>query len=200
MKRIALAAALALATASAFAAPVTYKLDPNHTVVLASWSHFGFSHPSVNFGQVDGSLTYDDKNVAASSVQVTLPLAGLNGFVPDFTEHLLSGDFFEADKYPSATFKSTKVEAAGAGKLKVTGNLTIKDQTKPVVLNVTLNKAAEHPMGKRPAIGFDAVSTIKRSDFGVGKFAPNVSDEVELRITTEAMTPKPDAAAKPAKK
>lgn len=200
MKRIALAAALALATASAFAAPVTYKLDPNHTVVLASWSHFGFSHPSLNFGQVDGTLVYDDKNVGASSVQVTLPLAGLNSFVPDFDEHLRSGDFFEADKYPNATFKSTKVEAAGEGKLKVTGNLTIKDQTKPVVLNVTLNKAAEHPMGKRPAIGFDAVSTIKRSDFGVGKFAPNVSDEVELRITTEAMTPKPDAAAKPAKK
>lgn len=200
MKRIALAAALALATASAFAAPVTYKLDPNHTVVLASWSHFGFSHPSLNFGQVDGTLVYDAKNVGASSVQVTLPLAGLNSFVPDFDEHLRSGDFFEADKYPNATFKSTKVEAAGEGKLKVTGNLTIKDQIKPVVLNVTLNKAADHPMAKRAAIGFDAVSTIKRSDFGVGKFVPNVSDEVELRITTEAMVPKPEDAAKPAKK
>lgn len=200
MKRIALAAALALATASAFAAPVTYKLDPNHTVVLASWSHFGFSHPSLNFGQVDGTLVYDAKNIGASSVQVTLPLAGLNSFVPDFDEHLRSGDFFEADKYPNATFKSTKVEAAGEGKLKVTGNLTIKDQTKPVVLNVTLNKAADHPMAKRAAIGFDAVSTIKRSDFGVGKFVPNVSDEVELRITTEAMVPKPEDAAKPAKK
>lgn len=200
MKRIALAAVLALATASAFAAPVTYKLDPNHTLVLASWSHFGFSHPSVNFGQVDGTLTYDDKNIGASSVQVTLPLAGLTAFLPDFDEHLRSADFFEADKYPNATFKSTKVEAAGAGKLKVTGNLTIKDQTKPVVLNVTLNKAADHPMAKRAAIGFDAVSTIKRSDFGVGKFVPNVSDEVELRITTEAMVPKPDDAAKPAKK
>lgn len=200
MKRIALAAVLALATASAFAAPVTYKLDPNHTVVLASWSHFGFSHPSLNFGQVDGTLVYDDKNVGASSVQVTLPLAGLNSFVPDFDEHLRSADFFEADKYPNATFKSTKVEAAGAGKLKVTGNLTVKDQTKPVVLNVTLNKAADHPMAKRAAIGFDATATIKRSDFGVGKFVPNVSDEVELRITTEAMVAKPGDAAKPAKK
>ncbi len=198
MRRLVLAAALALTAASAFAAPVTYKLDPNHTVVLASWSHFGYSHPSLNFGQVDGTLVYDADNVGASSVQVTLPLAGLNSFVPDFDEHLRSADFFEADKYPNATFKSTKVEAAGEGKLKVTGNLTIKDQTKPVVLNVTLNKAADHPMAKRAAIGFDAVSTIKRSDFGVGKFVPNVSDEVELRITTEAMVPKPDATA-PAK-
>lgn len=198
MKRIALAVVLALAAASAFAAPVTYKLDPNHTVVLASWSHFGFSHPSLNFGQVDGTLVYDADNVGASSVQVTLPLAGLNSFVGDFDEHLRSADFFEADKYPNATFKSTKVEAAGEGKLKVTGDLTIKDQTKPVVLDVTLNKAADHPMAKRPAIGFDATATIKRSDFGVGKFAPNVSDEVELRITTEAMVPKADA--EPAKK
>ncbi|MCL1635551.1 YceI family protein [Luteimonas sp. SX5] len=194
MRRLVLAAALALTVGSAFAAPVTYKLDPNHTVVLASWSHFGYSHPSLNFGQVDGTLVYDADNVGASSVQVTLPLAGLNSFVPDFDEHLRSADFFEADKYPNATFKSTKVEAAGKDKLKVTGNLTIKDQTKPVVLDVTLNKAADHPMAKRAAIGFDATAKIKRSDFGVGKFAPNVSDEVELRITTEAMVPKPEEA------
>jgi len=196
MKRIVLAAALALAAASAFAAPVTYKLDPNHTMVLASWSHFGFSHPAANFGQADGTLVYDAKNVGASSVQVTLPLAGLNSFVPDFDEHLRSADFFDAAKYPTVTFKSTKVEAAGEGKLKITGNLTIKDQTKPVVLDVTLNKAADHPMAKRAAIGFDAVTTLKRSDFGVGNYAPNVSDEVKLQITTEALVPKPDAAKK----
>ena len=196
MKRIVLAAALALAAASAFAAPVTYKLDPNHTMVLASWSHFGFSHPAANFGQADGTLVYDAKNVGASSVQVTLPLAGLNSFVPDFDEHLRSADFFDAAKYPTVTFKSTKVEAAGEGKLKITGNLTIKDQTKPVVLDVTLNKAADHPMAKRAAIGFDAVTTLKRSDFGVGNYAPNVSDEVKLQITTEALVPKPDAANK----
>lgn len=194
MRRLALAAALVLAAGSAFAAEVTYKLDPNHTVVLASWSHFGYSHPAANFGQADGTLVYDADKVAASSVQVTLPLAGLNSFVPDFDEHLRSADFFEADKYPNITFKSTKVEAAGKDKLKVTGDLTIKDQTKPVVLDVTLNKAAEHPMGKRAAIGFDATATVKRSEFGVGKFAPNVSDEVQLRITTEAMVPKPEAA------
>ncbi len=194
MRRLVLAAALALTAASAFAAPLTYKLDPNHTVVLASWSHFGFSHPSVNFGQVDGTLVYDADKVGASSVEVTLPLAGIDGFVPDFNEHLRSADFFEAEKYPNATFKSTKVEAVGKDKLKVTGNLTIKDQTKPVVLDVTLNKAADHPMAKRAAIGFDAKATIKRSDFGVGKFVPNVSDEVELRITTEAMVAKPEDA------
>ncbi|MDQ3495724.1 MAG: YceI family protein [Pseudomonadota bacterium] len=194
MKRFALAAALALFAIPAFAAPVTYKIDPNHTQVLASWSHFGFSNPVANFGEAEGAIVYDADDVSASSVQVTLPLSGLNAFVPAFNEHLRSGDFFEAETYPGVTFKSTKVEAAGEDRLKVTGDLTIKGTTRPVVLDVTLNKAAEQPMAKRQAIGFDATTTVKRTDFGLGKFAPGVSDEVTLRITTEAIVPKPAAA------
>ena len=184
------AALLAFAVAPAFAAPVTYKLDPTHTIVLAQWNHFGFSNPSASFTDVDGTLVYDAANVGKSSVQVTLPLSGLNGFSTKFNEHLRSADFFDATAFPSATFKSTKVEAAGEGKLKVTGDLTIKDVTRPVVLDVTLNKAGEHPMSKVPAIGFDATATISRTEFGVGKFAPAVSDEVKLRITTEASAAK----------
>ncbi len=194
MKRLALATALSLFAASAFAAPVTYKLDPSHTNVIAQWNHFGFSNPYANFGQVDGTLVYDADDVSASSVQVTLPLTGLDSFVADFDEHLKSADFFDAASFPAATFKSTAVEAAGEGKLKVTGDLTIKDITQPVVLDVTLNKAGVHPMNQREAIGFDATATIKRSDFGVGAYVPNVGDEVKLRITTEAMVPKADAA------
>jgi polyisoprenoid-binding protein YceI len=196
MKRIALAVALTLATASAFAAPggangaTTYEIDPNHTNVLASWSHFGFSHPSVNFGEADGSIVYDADDVSKSSVQVTLPLKGLSALAEDFYDHLTSADWFDAAKFPDATFKSTRVESGGEGKLKVTGNLTVKGVTKPVVLDVKLNKAGHHPNGGREAIGFDATATVKRSDFDLGKYAPNVSDEVELRITTEAMVPK----------
>ncbi|MFC3716634.1 YceI family protein [Luteimonas soli] len=189
MKRLALAAALSLFAASAFAAPMTYKLDPHHTMVIAQWNHFGFSNPYANFGDVDGTLVYDADDVSASSVEVTLPLTGLSSFAADFDTHLKSADFFDAAKFPVATFKSTKVEAAGEGKLKVTGDLTIKDVTKPVVLDVTLNKAGVHPMTKREAIGFDATATIKRSDFGVDMYVPNVGDEVKLRITTEAMAP-----------
>lgn len=184
------AALLAFAAAPAFAEPVTYKLDPSHTNVLAQWSHFGFSNPFANFGNVEGTLVYDAKNVANSSVQVTLPLSGLESFTPKFNEHLRAADFFDAAKFPNATFKSTKVEAAGAGKLKVTGNLTIKDVTRPVVLDATLNKAGEHPMSKAATIGFDATTTISRTEFGVGAYAPNVGDTVTLRITTEASVPK----------
>ena len=184
------AALLAFAAAPAFAAPVTYKIDPTHTTVLAQWNHFGFSNPSASFGNVEGTLVYDAADVAKSSVEVTLPLSGLEGFSAKFNEHLRSADFFDAAKFPKATFKSTKVEAAGEGKLKVTGDLTIKDTTRPVVLDVTLNKAADHPMTKAPAIGFDATTTLSRTEFGVGNYAPAVSDEVSLRITTEASVPK----------
>ncbi len=172
----------------------TYKLDPSHTDVLVQWTHMGFSNPSAHFGNVDGTLVFDAADPTKSSVQVTLPLSGLNSFTAKFDEHLKSGDFFDAAKFPNATFKSTKVEAAGTNKFTVTGDLTIKDQTKPVVLDVTLNGAGEHPMLKVPAIGFDATTTLKRSDFGVGAYAPAVSDEVKIRITTEAEVQKDEPA------
>ncbi|MGO3127564.1 MAG: YceI family protein [Luteimonas sp.] len=176
----------------------TYILDPAHTDVIAQWSHFGFSNPVAHFGQVDGRIVYDAENVGASSVEVTLPLSGLNSHVGDFDDHLRSADFFDAAKFPNATFKSTAVESAGTNQLKVTGDLTIKDITKPVVLDVTINKFGEQPMAKRAAAGFDAVAQLKRSDFGLGMAAPNVSDEVELRITTEAIVAEGDAPAAPA--
>lgn len=189
-----LAAALATASGNAFAAGVTYKLDPSHTNVIATWNHLGFSNPSAHFGGVEGTLVYDAENVGKSSVQVTLPLTGLTGFSDKFNAHLNSGDFFDSAKFPAATFKSTKVEAAGDGKLKVTGHLTIKDITKPVVLDVSLNKREDKD--GRSKIGFDAATTVKRTDYGLGMAAPMVSDEVKLRITTEANTPKPDAGKK----
>ena len=191
------AALLAFAAAPAFAAPVTYKIDPTHTIVLAQWNHFGFSQPSAHFGISEGTLVYDAADVGKSSVKVTMPLTAMNSFVDKLDEHLASGDFFDAAKFPNATFKSTSVAAAGTNKLTVTGDLTIKDITKPVTLDVTLNGAGEHPMLKKQAIGFSATATIKRSDFGVGAYAPNVSDEVQLRITTEgtlADAPAADAA------
>lgn len=198
-KRLVLATTLLAASTAAFAAPVSYKMDPNHTDVTASWNHFGFSNPIAHFGQVDGTIVHDADNVGQSSVNVTIPLAGLNSHVSAFDEHLRSADFFDAAKYPAITFKSTKVEAAGDGKLRVFGDLTIKETTKPVVLDVTINKIGEQPMAKKLAAGFDATTTIKRTDFGVGLYAPNVSDEVTIRITTEALGPKVEAAAPAAK-
>lgn len=193
--RFALAAALAIASTAALAAPVAYRIDPTHTDVIASWSHLGFSNPIAHFGQVDGTIVYDADDVAASSVEVRIPLSGLNSHVPAFDEHLRSDDLFDAARHPVITFRSTKVEAAGEGRLRVAGELSIKGVTRPVVLDAKLNKVGEHPMKKVPTIGFDATTTIRRSDFGIAYAVPAVSDEVRIRITTEASAPKADGAS-----
>ncbi|KAB2901548.1 MAG: polyisoprenoid-binding protein [Dokdonella sp.] len=186
LRRLALASALALAAAPVFAA--TYTLDPAHTQVVYSWTHFGFSHPSGQFGKIQGTLEFDAAAPTRSKVDVTIDMASLNTNVPALDEHLQKEDFFDVAKYPQATFKSTKVEAGKDSKhLKVTGDLTLHGVTKPVVLEVTINKLGEHPMRKKPAAGFDATATLKRSEFGVGAYVPNISDEIALRITTETI-------------
>ena len=192
LKRVLLGTALTIASTAAFAAPVSYDIDPNHTDVVASWSHFGFSNPIAHFGDVDGTIVYDADNVGQSSVSVTIPLSGLESHVPDFNEHLLSADFFDAATYPEITFKSTRVEAAGDSKLRIWGDLSLHGVTREVLLDTTINKLGVHPLGKREAAGFDASAVIKRSDFGIDKYAPNVSDQVQIRITVEAMAPKPE--------
>lgn len=184
--RLALGMALAACATAAVAAPVAYRIDPAHTEVIAQWSHLGFSNPTAHFGQVEGAIVYDADDVPASSVEVTIPLSGLNAHVARFDEHLRSADFFEAATFPVASFRSTSVEAAGDRRLKVAGELTIKGIIRPVVLDVVLNKAGPHPRNSRPTIGFDATTTVLRSEFGLGRGTPAVSDEVKIRITTEA--------------
>ena len=199
------AAAPAVATApAADATPAievqsgTYKLDPTHTIVLAQWNHMGFSNPSLNFANGHGEIVYDAANPSASLVQVTFPLADITSFTPDFDTHLGSGDFFDVAKFPEATFRSTTVAANGGNKFTVTGDLTIKGISKPVTLDVTLNGAGPHPMTKTPTVGFDATASVKRSDWGLAYAAPAVSDDVQLRITTEASLVAGDAPAAPA--
>jgi polyisoprenoid-binding protein YceI len=184
MRKTLIALLLAAAAMSAQAAD-KYTFDPGHSVVEFSWNHFGFSNPTARFDKFEGSLMLDTQDLTKSSVEVTLPLDALDTKVAKLDEHLKSADFFDAAKFPSITFKSTKVEKAGADKLKVTGDLTIHGVTKPATLDVTVNKIGEHPMAKDPAAGFDASATIKRSDFGVGAYVPNVSDEIKIHITTE---------------
>jgi polyisoprenoid-binding protein YceI len=178
------------AAVSVQAAPVTYKLDPGHTMVLFSWNHFGYSNPTADLGLGEGTLVFDEQHPANSSVEVTLPLARLDTHVPALDEHLKKPDFLDAGTYPVVTFKSTQVQPLGGNKFKVTGNLTVHGVTRPVVLDATLNKVGPHPMSKAQSIGFDATASIKRSDFGVGAYVPNVSDELAIRITTEGSVPK----------
>lgn len=191
-KHLALASALfAAGLTAAHAAPTTYQMDPTHTDVIAQWNHFGFSNPIAHFGQVDGSITYDPEDVSASSVRVSIPLSGLNSHVPAFDKHLRASDLFDAEAFPTIEFQSTSVAPVAPDKLKVLGDLTVRGVTKPVVLDVTLNGQGSHAMTGAQAIGFDAKTTLLRSDFGLGLHVPAVSDEVLIRITTEAVVPSP---------
>ena len=192
--RYVMLAGLLGAAMSAQAAPVTYKLDPNHTMVLFSWNHFGFSNPVADIGIADGTVVFDQQNPSKSSVDVTMPLSNLDTHVPALDKHLKEPDFFDADKYPTITFKSTSVQSLGGKHYKVTGDLTVHGVTKPVVLNATLNGVGTHPMTGQQSIGFNATGTLKRSDFGLGAYVPKVSDEIQLTITTEGSVPKADGA------
>jgi len=179
---------VAMALAGTIAAPAfadTYKLDPNHTEVIFSWTHFGFSKPTGKFANAVGTASLDETSPAKSSVEVTFAVDGINTGVAALDTHLKSADFFDAAKFPTATFKSTKVDLTGKDTAKVSGDLTIHGVTKPVTLDVKLNKIAPN-MRQVKTAGFSATGLIKRSDFGIGNYVPAVSDEITLVITAEA--------------
>jgi polyisoprenoid-binding protein YceI len=186
-------AALALATLPAFA--TTYTLEPNYTQGVLRWDHLGFSYPAAQFAQGTGTIEFDAMEPAMSSIKVTIPIASLSTGVPDLDEHLKSEDFFEVAKFPTATFVSTRVEkGTDMNHFKVTGNLTIRTVTRPVMLDVTLLKVGKNARTEVATIGFDARGTLKRSDFGLGAFVPQVSDEIQLLVTTQAAEAQAQAA------
>lgn len=186
LKTLSFGLAVALASSVTLAAPVDYKIDPTHTATVFSWNHFGFSTPSANFSDIQGVIKVDNSKPANSSVNVTIPLSSVNTNVPALDKEFQEEAWFNAAKYPNITFKSTKVETKDKKHFKITGDLTVKGVTKPVVLDAVLNKQGEHPMAKVPAIGFNATTSFKRSDFGLGNYVPNVGDKITVNITTEA--------------
>ncbi|AQZ81627.1 protein YceI [Acinetobacter calcoaceticus] len=190
LKTLSFGLAVALASSVTLAAPVDYKIDPTHTATVFSWNHFGFSTPSANFSDIQGVIKVDNAKPANSSVNVTIPLSSVNTNVPALDKEFQEEAWFNAAKYPNITFKSTKVETKDKKHFKITGDLTVKGVTKPVVLDAVLNKQGEHPMAKVPAIGFNATTSFKRSDFGLGNYVPNVGDKITVNITTEAKVDK----------
>jgi polyisoprenoid-binding protein YceI len=183
--RFLMGAVLSVALVAPAMAADTYKLDASHTAITWHISHFGFSSPSGKFMNVDGTVTLDEKNPAASSVKLTVPIADMNSGVPKLDEHLKTADFFDAATYPTATFASDKVEATDKDTATVHGNLTLHGVTKPIELKVRLNKLGENMMKLKTA-GFSATGTLKRSDFGITKYVPALGDEVLLDIESEA--------------
>jgi polyisoprenoid-binding protein YceI len=190
LKPLVLGLMLVASVGSAQAASKAYSIDPTHTQVYASYLHMGFSNIAIRFNTVEGEFLFDSAKPVNSSLNIKVPISSLDSGVEKLDAHLSGPDFFDAEKFPNATFKSTKVTEAGKGKLKLLGDLTIHGVTKPVTFDVTINGIGQHPMRKVASAGFDAVAKIKRSDFGVGNYVPAVSDEITMRITMEAFEAK----------
>jgi polyisoprenoid-binding protein YceI len=187
--RLALAASLVLAAAPLYA--TTYTIEPDYTQAVFRWSHLGFSNPAAQLSQGQGTLEFDPANPTRAAVNVTIALSSLNTGVPALDEHLRSEDFFEVAKFPTASFRSTKVEqGAGKDRLKVTGELNLHGITRPVTLDVTVLKIGANPRTQLPTVGFEATTTLKRSDFGLGAFVPQVSDEIRLQLSSQAVEAK----------
>ena len=186
LTKLAAAIALAASAASAFAAPETYNLDNNHSFPRFSYSHLGYSIQMSRFDKATGTVTLD-KAAKTAAVDIVIDTKSVNTGSTLFNEHIQGEDYLDTAKYPTATFKSTKVIFEGDKPAKIEGNLTLKGITKPVTLTVTSFLTMPHPMVKKDAIGANATTKVKRTDFNMGKNAPYVGDEVTIDIALEAI-------------
>ncbi|WP_298396226.1 YceI family protein [Sphingobium sp.] len=159
-----------------------YTVEPTHTQIVFAYDHMGFTNNLGVITQPTGTLTLDKANLSASKVSIELPIANLTTGIPALNEHLAKPEFFDAAKFPTATFVSTSVKPEGATGATITGNLTIKGITKPVTLDAEFYGAGANPMNKKENIGFIATATVKRSDYGMSMAVPMVADNVELKI------------------
>ena len=176
----------AAASAPAWAAPEVYTVDGTHTFPRFSYSHFGLSMQTSGFNSTTGTVTLD-KVAKTGAVDITIDMKSVDTGYTTFNEHIQGEDFLDTAKYPSATFKSTKVHFEGDKPVAIDGNLTIKGVTKPVTLKVTHYTTMAHPMLKKDSIGANATTVIKRSEFNAGKYAPHVGDDVTITVSLEAI-------------
>lgn len=188
IKTIMFATALTMGLgATAATAAEKFVLDASHSQVVFNYNHLGFSTTYGMFSGFEGEIMFDEANPAASSVMVSMPVMSMFTGWEQREGHFMSDDFFGAAEGDLVTFTSTSIEVTGDDTALITGDLSMNDVTKSVVLDARLNKVGDHPMAGKPWMGFDATTTLMRSDFNVGAFAPAVSDEVQVTISVEAM-------------
>jgi polyisoprenoid-binding protein YceI len=186
MNRIVLASMAALMGASAFAAPVTYTLDPSHTYPSFAADHFGgLSVWRGKFNTTSGKVVYD-KDAKSGSIEVTVDMSSINFGMPKLDEHAKSAEMFDVAKFPTATYTGKFTKFNGAMPAEAQGTLTMHGVTKPVTLTINTFKCAQNPMSKKEVCGADASATFNRADFGVNfgdKYGFN--QEVKLQIQVE---------------
>ena len=186
MKRIVLASMAALLGAGAYAAPVTYNLDPNHTFPSFEADHFGgLSVWRGKFNSSSGKVVLD-KDAKAGSIDVTVDMSSINFGMPKLDEHAKSAEIFDVAKFPTATYSGKFTKFNGTTPTEAQGTLTMHGVTKPVTLVIDSFKCMQNPMSKKEVCGADASATINRADFGVNfgeKFG--FKQEVKLQIQVE---------------
>ena len=181
-------AALTLAIAIALPASAErYTLDPSHSQVVFSYNHLGFSTTTGMFSGFEGEIDFDKDDPSKSSVSVSMPVLSMFTGWEARDGHFMSDDFFGAAEGDLVAFNSTGIEVTGENTALITGTLTMNGVEKEVVLDTTLNAAGVHPMENKDWAGFTATTTLVRSDFGLGLYAPYVGDEVDVTISIEAM-------------
>lgn len=161
----------------------TYGVEPTHTRVMFAVSHMGFSTWFGDFTKTAGSLTLDPKNPAADSLDVTVQTASIATTNSKLDDELRDPTWFDAAKFPTIRFRSTRVTPTGPGRADVAGDFTLHGVTRPMVLHATFNGAGANVMSKAYTVGFEGAGVIKRSDFGVTKYVPLVGDEVRITIS-----------------
>ena len=186
--------ALILLLGSVFpaAAAEKYVFDKSHTNIMWFASHFGFSDSMGQFMEYDGHILLDRDTPENSAVEVNIHTASVMTGLEKFDAHLKSGDFFDVDTFPLATFKSTRVDVIDRQHAKVLGDFTLLGKTHPLLLQVTLNKIGVNPYNQKQTAGFDVSATLKRSEFGMDYALPGVGDEVKLQIKAEAVLAAPE--------
>lgn len=177
---------MALLSSAALAAPETFVIDGNHTLPRFSYNHFGYSTQLSRFDKTTGKIVLD-RVEKSGSVEVTIDTTSVNTGSTVFNEHIQGADFLDTVHYPAMTFSSNKLSFNGDRLVSLEGTLTVKGISKPVTLAVTSFHCMPHPMLKKEACGANATTVVKRTDFNMGKYAPNVGDEVTVTIPVEAV-------------
>lgn len=175
----------ALAQGSHNAAEVqagTYTVDPNHTQIGFTLSHFGFSNYSGRLAGVAGTLTLAGADHAASKIAVSVPTTAFSTTNTQLDDELKGADWFDAKKFPTISFTSTKVTPTGTDSATIEGDLTMHGVTKPITLTAHFIGTGANPITKKVTVGFDATGTVKRGEFGVTKYLPMVGDDVALSL------------------
>ena len=165
-------------------------VEPAHTRVQFTVSHMGFTNWYGDFTGASGILRIDPKNVASSKVEISIPTASVSTTNTILDGELKSADWFDATKFSTIRFVSTALKPTGPVTADITGDLTFHGITRPVVLAARFNGAGINPIDKAYTLGFDATTTINRSDWGVKNYLPMIGDETILRISAAFETPR----------